>query len=146
MSTLFSVIVSVAAGFVFALVLYLPVQALYGIFVAPFVGKKHAKSGDYKTVEATLIPNATPYANNDGKFEAVYKYTVDGKEYSRVQTFYNHSFPPKTTFYYIKNPKKAVCSVDALGMPEDGKTVIKYTWAACAVILFIILTAVRWMS
>ncbi len=146
MSTLFCVIVSAAAGFVCSLVLYPLVLVLDGIFVAPFVKKKHIESGDYKTVDADLVPNAYPYANKDGKFEAMYEYTVDGKEYSQVLTFFDHSFPPRITLYYIKNPKRAVYAVEQLGMPEDRKIVIKYTWAVCTVILFVILTVIRWMS
>lgn len=143
----FIFVVSAGLGFVCSRIISPVIYGLHALFVAPFVGKKLKKNGDYKTVEAELdYDSLRPYDNGHEGYNAVYTFVVDGKKYSKVITRERFSYFQSTeTFYYYKDPEKAVWNRDMLGRLENMKTVKKYIWICFTAIIFICLV-ILWLT
>lgn len=138
--------ISFCLGFLLSRLLYPVVYALHAAFVAPFIKMKMQKSGNYKTVEAKLdYDSLKPYVNGQGYYVALYKYEVDGKEYSKVVSMERFGeFDGTIKLYYGKNPKKATEDINLLGQIEDKKSVKKYACIFFTSLIFICLVVLRW--
>ena len=141
-------IFAIGIGFICSIVLYPIVYFFHTILVAPFKGGKYRKNGGYNSVESILDSDTLhPCPNEDGRYSAVYRYVVNGKQYSTIimrNEF--HQFDHVETLYYVTNPKKVVEKVNELGKIENSRPVRRIIWgfsSVCIFVLFVILWMVR---